>query len=377
VTTLDWIVLGIVVVASVLGFIRGLVASALSAVGVIVGLLLGGRLAPLFLPGGETSRYTPLVALLGALVGAFLFEGLASLIGSAAREGISVSPLRTLDSFGGLVFGAATGLAIAWALGAVALHIPGQTELRHAVQRSEVLQRLNRIVPPKALLDALERVDTLPALPGPIAPVEPPDPRILQMPGVRTAAPSVVRVVGSACGLAVTGSGWVARDDLVVTAAHVVAGQRDTDVEVPSEGSLEATAVAFDERNDLAVLRVRGLDARPLALADPVSGDEVAILGYPGGGPLDAEPGRIGRTASVVTRDAYGRGPVLRRITTFRGDVRHGNSGGPAVNADGEVETTVFAARIGSDGGFGVPPAIVRSALDGARGRVSTGRCVD
>jgi S1-C subfamily serine protease len=156
----------------------------------------------------------------------------------------------------------------------------------------------------------------------------------------------------------------------------VIAGQRDTDVQVPGGGTLDATAVAFDAKNDVAVLRVAGLQARPLALGDAPPGAEVAILGYPEGGPLDAEPGRIGRTAAVLTRDAYGRGPVLRTITSFRGDVRHGNSGGPAVNAGGEVETTVFASRIGSEGGFGVPPQIVEDALDGARGPVSTRDCV-
>lgn len=376
-TVLDWIVLAVVAVAAVLGFARGLLASALSAVGVVTGLILGGQVAPLFLPGGDTSAYAPLVALFGALAGAFVLEGAASLMGTAARAGLTFSPLRALDSLGGLLFGAATGLAVAWALGAVALHIPGQTGLREAVQRSEVLRRVNRIVPPERLLEALERVDTLPAISGPIAPVEPPDPRILRVPGVRAAAPSVVRVVGSACGLAVTGSGWVARPRLVVTAAHVIAGQRDTDVQVPGGGTLDATAVAFDAKNDVAVLRVPGLQATPLALGDASPGQEVAIIGYPEGGPLDAEPGRIGRTTGVVTRDAYGRGPVLRTITSFRGEVRHGNSGGPAVNARGEVETTVFASRIGSNGGFGVPRRIVEDALDGARAPVSTRDCVD
>ena len=376
-TPLDWIVLAVVVVAALLGFVRGFLAGALSAVGVVAGLIIGGRVAPLLLPGGDSSAYTPLVALFGALVGAFLLEGIAALVGDVARAGLTFSPLRLLDSLGGLLFGAATGLAVVWALGAVALHVPGQTGLREAVQRSEVLARLNRIVPPKRLFDALARVDTLPSITGPIAPVDPPDPSILGVPGVRTAAPSVVRVVGSACGLAVTGSGWVARPGVVVTAAHVIAGQRDTDVQVPGGATLGATAVAFDPRNDVAVLRVPGLDRRPLTLADPSPGDEVAILGYPEGGPLDAEPGRIGRTARILTRDAYGGGPVLRTITSFRGDVRHGNSGGPAVNAQGEVETTVFAARVGSEGGYGVPPDIVRRALDGADSPVSTGDCVD
>jgi hypothetical protein len=45
------------------------------------------------------------------------------------------------------------------------------------------------------------------------------------------------------------------------------------------------------------------------------------------------------------------------------------------VNAQGEVETTVFAARVGSRGGYGVPTDVVRDALARAGGRVSTGPC--
>ncbi len=87
-------------------------------------------------------------------------------------------------------------------------------------------------------------------------------------------------------------------------------------------------------------------------------------------------PGRIGRTTSVVSRDAYGRRPVLRTITALRGSVRQGNSGGPAVDAEGNVQTTVFAARVGSDSGYGVPTQIVRRALVRSGGKVSTGDCV-
>ena len=77
----------------------------------------------------------------------------------------------------------------------------------------------------------------------------------------------------------------------------------------------------------------------------------------------------------MAADDAYGHGPVLRTVTGFRGRVRHGNSGGPVVNERGEVEATVFAARVGSDDGYGVPTAIVRKALAGRAGRVSTGAC--
>jgi S1-C subfamily serine protease len=192
---------------------------------------------------------------------------------------------------------------------------------------------------------------------------------------VRAAAPSVVRVLGTACGLGVEGSGWVARAGLVVTAAHVVAGEHDTTVSTFSGQTLSAEVVAFDPHNDVAVLRVAGISARPLPQVDPVSGAPVAIVGYPENGPLDAVPGRMGSTRTVITEDAYGHGPVTRKVTSMSGQVRHGNSGGPAVDASGAVEATVFAARLNGSGGYGVPAGIVRRVLDSARGSVSTGAC--
>jgi S1-C subfamily serine protease len=234
---------------------------------------------------------------------------------------------------------------------------------------------LNSIVPPRTLLNALGRIDPFPNLAGPPIPSEPPDPRVLRRPGVRAAAPSVVRVLGTACGLGVEGSGWVARPGLVVTAAHVVAGGTDTMVTLLSGPTLPAQAVAFGSRNDVAVLRVPGLTARALRLTDPRPGATVAIVGYPENGPLDAVPGRIGATATVLSPDAYGRGLVARTVTSLSGAVRHGDSGGPAVDASGTVQATVFAARTSGGGGYGVPARLVRRALDSARGPVSTGPC--
>jgi S1-C subfamily serine protease len=283
--------------------------------------------------------------------------------------------LRELDSVAGVAAGALTGLAVVWVLGAMALQLPGQTALRRAVQRSLVLQRLNSIVPPRTILNALGRIDPFPGLAGPPVPSEPPDPSVLRRPGVRAAAPSVVRVLGTACGLGIEGSGWVARPGLVVTAAHVVAGEDDTTVATLSGETLRAHAVAYDTRNDVAVLRVAGLSARPLRLVDPVSGTPVAIVGYPGNGPLDAVAGRIGVTRTVFSQDAYGNGPVSRTVTSLSGAIRHGDSGGPAVDASGAVQATVFASRLNGSGGYGVPAKLVRRALSSARGPVSTGPC--
>jgi S1-C subfamily serine protease len=155
----------------------------------------------------------------------------------------------------------------------------------------------------------------------------------------------------------------------------VVAGQNDTVVELQSGGRLPAEVVAFDRRNDIAVLRVDELGLRPLTLASPRPGAAVAVLGFPEKGPFTATPALIGRTSVVLAEDAYGTGPVTRTITSLGGKVRHGDSGAPAVDTRGAVQATVFAARLRSTGGFGVPSEIVRADLNAAGGPVSTGDC--
>jgi S1-C subfamily serine protease len=375
VTGLDWIALAIVLFAALGGAAQGFLWSGLSLAGLVAGAVIGGRLAPLLLAGGARSPYSPVIALAGAVTFAVTFEVMGSTVGAALRGRQNRRFLRDLDSAAGVVAGALVGLAVIWVLGAMALQLPGQARLRHEVQRSAVLRRLNSIVPPRTVLNALGRIDPFPRLAGPPVPTDPPDPGILRQPGVRAAAPSVVRVLGTACGLGVEGSGWVAGRGLVVTAAHVVAGESDTTVTPAAGPTLRAQAVAFDSHNDVAVLRVPGLTTRALSLVDPRPGTAVALVGYPENGPLDAVPGRIGVTETVISSDAYGRGNVLRTVTSLSGEVRHGDSGGPAVDASGAVLATVFAARRTGDGGFGVPASVVRRALASARGPVSTGPC--
>jgi S1-C subfamily serine protease len=376
VTTVDWFALGFVGLAALFGWRKGLIGGALSLLGVVAGAVAGARIAPHLLTNGEQSPYTPLVALAGAFLLASILEGVGSMAGSAFRRMLRIPPLRALDSAGGVLLGAAAGLAIVWVLGAVALQLPGQTELRRGAQRSTVLRELNALVPPSEVLRALARVDPFPSIAGPEAPVQAGDPALLRSPGVRRAAPSVVRVLGTACGLNVVGSGWVARDGVVVTAAHVVAGQDDTHIVAGSGGgSLDATPIAYDPRNDIAVLRVPGLRARPLPMGSATAGRPVAILGFPQNGPFTARPGRLGRTARVVSRDAYGKGPTLRTMTAIRGDIRHGNSGGPAVDEAGAVLVTVFAAKLGGGAGYGVPSDVVRDTIRSAKGEVDTGDC--
>ncbi len=287
----------------------------------------------------------------------------------------------------GAALGAALALGIVWIAAAVAGQTPGQSRLQADIQRSSILRKLNQVLPPSGpILNALARLDPIPSISGPSPDVAAPEPAIAHTAGVRRAARSVVRVDGTACGLAIEGSGWVAEPDVVVTNAHVVAGETDTTVEVGGAAAerCRREPIVFDPTDDIAMLRVPDLGLPALSLvADPTSGTSGAILGYPEDGPFDVQPGRIGRTQTVITQNAYGQGPVSRLLTPLRGLVRPGNSGGPLVEDDGRVLTTVFAATVDSKvrGGYGVANETVAAVLREAnarereRSQVSTGPC--
>ena len=379
-TGIDWIIVGFTLLLAIYGYTQGFLVGILSLAGFAGGAILGTRLGPQLLAGGATSPYAPLFGLLGALVaGGILALGLEG-VALSLRSRVRLPAMAALDGLLGAGLTGCVALGVCWIVGAVALQTPGARALRPQFQRSIVLRELNRALPPSGpILNALARFDPLPRVSGPRPQLAPPDSALGRDPEVRAASSSVVRILGSACGLGTQGSGWVAAPGLVVTNAHVVAGEDSTTVQLDGDGiKLDAQTVHFDPRNDLAVLRVAGLGRRrlPLALAAP-GGTPGAVLGFPGNGPYDVEPARLGPTLTTISQDAYGRGPIRRPVTVLRADVRQGNSGGPMVDGRGRVLTTVFAATIGarSRGGYGVPNRVVRAALRDSSGPVGTGPC--
>jgi S1-C subfamily serine protease len=338
------------------------VTGLLSLAGLVVGALVGARVAPGVV--GDDSAYVPLVALGGAALGGMLGQALGGLAGRSARRTLSVvPPLRMVDSAGGVVLGAVMGLAVCWTVGAVLLYLPGQTELRHLAQESKVVSALTEALPPQRVMDAVGGIDPFSAIVGPAAGVDAPDPAVARDPQIRAARQSVVRVRGFACGLGIEGSGWIVRPGYVVTNAHVVAGVESPYVDRGDGRTSRARVVSFDARNDVAVLHLPGLRGRALRFGEPKRGEAAALLGFPGNGPFRVTAVRMGRTAKVGARDAYGRLQLGRPIVALRGNVRSGNSGGPIVNDRGQVLGTVFAARRGSDDGFAVPNEQVRNAV--------------
>jgi S1-C subfamily serine protease len=384
VTGLDWLIIVLAIAMAFWGYQQGLIVGLLSLGGFAIGAFLGSRLGPALLADGSHSPYAPATALAGALlVGGLVAVSLEGVAFTLRRRLLAPTGRRRgwaiAEASGGAVLLVALALGLAWLFGAVALNVPDAKSLRKAVQQSAILRALNDAFPPSSsLINALHRIDPRVAVQGPSPDVGAPDSKIARDPDVRTAGRSVVRVLGTACGLGVEGSGWIAAPGLAVTNAHVVAGETDTTVTPNgSSSSLEATAVHYDPSNDLALLRVSGLGGDPLSFAPQVrSGTAGAVLGYPENGPFTVEPARVGSTGPVITQDSYGSGPITRQLTSLRGDVRSGNSGGPLVDAAGRVMGTVFAATTqGKPGGYAVPNGVVAAALGDLRGPVSTGPC--
>lgn len=377
---MDFFIAFLVLLIVLRGARTGFLAGAFSLAGVVLGASLGSRLAPLLLPENESPVYNAGITLASIVAFAILGDILARIIGGSLRARLTGSTSEALDGIGGAILGLALSLTMVWVVGVFVLQSPPLSSLHPAVKDSRILQALNEQMPSDKLTQAVAELEPLPQIRGPEAQVAQPNAKILRDPDVKAVRSRTVKVTGIACGYGVEGSGWVAGPDLVVTNAHVVAGETITRVQPAGIGARKpAEVVLLDVKNDIAILRVDGLGLPAIPLAEPKTGEDVAVIGFPENGPLDTRPGRTGATRRVISSDAYNRSPVQRTVTSFRVYVRPGNSGGPAINADGEAVSTIFASRADtSRSGYGIPSRIVQRHLATASQRtepVSSGAC--
>jgi S1-C subfamily serine protease len=166
---------------------------------------------------------------------------------------------------------------------------------------------------------------------------------------------------------------------MVVTNAHVVAGEKAPRVE-PYEGkSLPATVILFDANRDLALLRVPGLAAAPLPVSKAKEGDTGVVYGHPGGGDLRPAPARISQELIAVGRDIYDRNDTRRHIFVLASNLRPGDSGAAFVDKKGQVVGVAFAIAPDKPG---VSYALTDKELTPVLAKagttaVSTGGCLD
>ena len=389
---LDVLLLLLLALGALSGFRQGAVAQALGLIGAGVGAVIAVALLP------EIAAALPTLDqfLRALLVLGFLLVALA--LGQAVGGAIAIAVLRRMGGGGPLaaadrLFGLAVGVAqvilVIWFLAPILAAGPSAS-LAQQIDQSTVVSVVRAALPSPAPVLGRLRAFLVPAgLPQVFQFIETPLGSPVPTPGDaqvaalgRSAAPSTVAVVGEACGLRLTGTGFAIAPGYVVTNAHVVAGERGTTAVVAETGATAgATVVFYDPAMDVALLHVAGLDLRPLPLAsgDPAIGTVGVALGHPGGGGLAMIPAAVRDTFTATGFDIYGRNTVTRVVIELAADVEAGDSGGPFVASDGRVAGVVFARAQTTPGvGYALEIGEVRTDVAGAIGRTapaSTGSC--
>jgi len=389
VNVLDWFLLVLVLAYAVSGYWQGFISGAFATLGLLLGGLLGIWLAPQLLGDSAPALWVSLAALFVVLVCASFGQAVLQYAGSRIRDRITWQPVRALDAIGGAALSMVAVLVVSWALG-VAVSGASLPWVSKQVRSSEVLSRVDEVMPKEAVnaLDSFNDVvgsSFFPRYLEPFAPeriidVGPPPGRIGRDPEVQRAAASVLKIRGeNRCNRGVEGTGFLYSPNRLMTNAHVVAGVSDP-VLIVGDDEVPATVVYYNEDLDVAVLAVDGL-SRPFLRFDRDGRERQpgAVLGYPQDGPYDVQAARIRTEQRLRSPDIYGNGTVVREVFSIRALVRPGNSGGPLVDADGEVLGVIFAASVSDrDTGYALTAEQVRESA--ARGvtserEVSTGDC--
>lgn len=163
------------------------------------------------------------------------------------------------------------------------------------------------------------------------------------------------------------GAGVLAGDGLVLTSHHVVARGRSFKIKLDDDASYEARVLSRNPEVDLALLSISA-NGHPTAVfseRNPRPGELVFAFGHPWGQRAVLTGGVL--SAVTAARTKGGDIPVLR--TDAR--LAPGNSGGPLLNAAGEV-IGLNAMIFGGDQGIAIPASVIREFLGMARSTVAS-----
>lgn len=387
------VVLAIAVMLALwIGWRQGAISSALSAVGIISGLIISLGILPFILRMTTSVLARFFLALFLTIMLAGSGNAIGALLGHGIRDRMKNQEEQAIDSALGSAFRLVAILAVSWLISIpVASGLGGKVAT--GIGDSQILRGVDKLMPDRAKtlptqVSALLDQSGLPPLISPFesaheGDVAPPDEEIHNQALVDKLRPSIIHVMASSqqCHRRLLGSGFVIADDFVVTNAHVVAGTDTVRLDTVL-GLKSAQVVAYDPQRDIAVLHAPGLNIKPLEWANenPHSGDSAMVMGFPGSGPFDASPARIAQHIKISGTDIYARGRYERDVYSVRGSIREGNSGGPLLNDDGDVLGVVFgASRDQSDIGFALSEQEVRPMIENAVSKaqpVETQQCV-
>jgi S1-C subfamily serine protease len=351
VNALDLALVAIALAAAVAGWRLGFTTRVLSWIGLGLGLAAGVRFLPWVLDRMDGASRFQLIAvamavvLAGAALGQTVGLALGTRFAPRPRAGLADRVDRSFGAVAGIV-GVGALIWLTLPLLAATRGWPGDLTAHSRIARAFATDL------PTAP-DATKMVETLvgpsqfPAVMGDLDPTAggtPPPPSAGLAPSVaQSLARSVVKVEGISCQRVLDGSGFVVRPGLVVTNAHVVAGEASTTV-IRDDGSrLGATVVAFDPERDLALLSVPRLDRPALTLARPSPGQQGGVFGHPGGDPLRIAPFSLERQITATSNDIYGDHQVTRQVLELAAALAPGDSGSAVVDTTGEVVGVAFA----------------------------------
>jgi S1-C subfamily serine protease len=383
---LDLVIIVALLAAGIGGWRLGFIARAFAWGGVALGLVIGVRYVPRVVTtfGGTSSDDRVTVAILFLVLVATLGQAIGLGVGVLVhRFGGNGEPLPRWDRAAGAAIGTVGVLALVW------MTIPSLATANgwpaRMARGSAVIAFVDDLAPEQpSQFAAWGRAISDAPYPSALGPLDdPPDPgrppdAVIPAAVDRAVRQSVVKVTGRACRQIQEGSGWIEASGLVVTNAHVVAGESETTVEDLAGRTYDAFVVAFDPVRDLAVLRVDGLVAPGLQLGSGDVGTLGAVYGHPGGGPLRASPARVGEEIVAVGTDIYRTGESRREVFVLAAALQPGDSGGALVDETGEVIGVAFAIDPGRDGtSYAVTDDEVRAVLDTVEpAGVDTGRCL-
>jgi hypothetical protein len=367
------------------------VYGALSLVGFLTGAGVGLWLAPMVVDSWEDGLPKALVALVIVFLFAALGQVLVGMVGRRLQGAVTWGPLVKLNNVGGAGLSVFTMLLVVWFLAGV--YATGNpSSLARDVRQSQVIGAFDALMPFESFvlggqIESMYDETGFPTVfaglgPEPIQSIGAPNSAILRNEGVVQSAAQTVKILGKAptCNAGLEGSGFAFAPGRVLTNAHVLAGVRSVQVVTEDGRAVEGDVVYFDPDMDLAVIDAPELTVRPLTFSNSATrGDDVAVIGYPENGGLEATPARVRDELVAPGNDIYGEGSVVRQVLSLRADVRPGNSGGPVVNKSGEVVGVVFAASVDRDDtGYAMTSRQVAKAVAeglAADQPVSTGPC--